>query len=111
METSSDALSTDGEYAVYSSSFQCQWPRAARQQSSQLFHAKGPGASLMGLLSETRLDALRFESEIFFANLYGAEDLRPAAAVLALAVALYFEFHFSLQPCTQQKIVFLLQLS
>ncbi len=38
--------------------------------------------------------ALRFESEIFFADLYAAEDVRPAAAVLALAVALYFEFHF-----------------
>ena len=38
--------------------------------------------------------ALRFESEMFFADLYAAEDLRPAAAVLALAVALYVEFHF-----------------
>ena len=84
---------------AYSSSFQCQRPRAARQQSNQLFHAKGPGASLMGWplwLSETRLAALvlavalRFESRVFFAALYAAEDCRPAAAVLALAIALYF---------------------
>jgi hypothetical protein len=40
--------------------------------------------------------ALRFESEIFLNDLYAAEDLRPAAAVLALAVALYFEFHLFL---------------
>jgi hypothetical protein len=38
--------------------------------------------------------ALRFESEIFFADLYTAEDFHPVTAVLALAVALYFEFHF-----------------
>jgi hypothetical protein len=55
-------------------------------------------------------DALYFEFHFFFADLYAAEDCRPAAAALALAVALYFEFIIFLQTCTQQKMILLRRL-